>query len=408
MLKTHKAPEKGSQFSTPSDKVVHGRKNLKLMDVNYRRNTESDYTEKIEELYKNFDYSSNSDYYWGEPELSMLYGSPLYEAASPSQQKALNHLYWALNYYLIAATETNTILFNEVTANAFFPFDDYEVICHALDLETNQERYHVRAFNTIGSKTELALMGETVFHCPRSTKPKEMDKTLAAFKGMGGRTSSRLGMQVYTISISNSPFLASQYYTARGIGNLNLKNKEYSFSQLYKRLEKNREFIPAPTAVSRYHLLDESFHTATSQLMSHEIYKDFPQPNAWEKYIGNQTIHSLQTDVFNGLSTTLPGTFGGNLMPMVYKLLQTPLFSMSKQEALLMMEKCFCQEHQGLHVAAKYHQRLLSDIRKFLEGLDYLSPVNREMRLMASSGSVEKAVANNIREFKQFSRSVKG
>ncbi|NEO02162.1 MAG: hypothetical protein F6K50_44395 [Moorea sp. SIO3I7] len=337
----------------------------------------------------------------------MLYGSPLYEAASPSQQKALNHLYWALNYYLIAATETNTILFNEVTANAFFPFDDYEVICHALDLETNQERYHVRAFNTIGSKTELALMGETVFHCPRSTKPKEMDKTLAAFKGMGGRTSSPLGMQVYTISISNSPFLASQYYTARGIGNLNLKNKEYSFSQLYKRLEKNREFIPAPTAVSRYHLLDESFHTATSQLMSHEIYKDFPQPNAWEKYIGNQTIHSLQTDVFNGLSTTLPGTFGGNLMPMVYKLLQTPLFSMSKQEALLMMEKCFCQEHQGLHVAAKYHQRLLSDIRKFLEGLDYLSPVNREMRLMASSGSVEKAVANNIREFKQFSRSVK-
>ncbi|NEO42334.1 MAG: hypothetical protein F6J90_40845 [Moorea sp. SIOASIH] len=377
------------------------------MDINYRRNTDSDYTEKMDQLSKNFDYSSNSDYYWGEPELSILYGSPLYEAASPSQKKALNHLFWALDYYLIAATETNTILFNEVTANAFFPFDDYEVICHTLDVETNQERYHVRAFNNIGNKTEIALLGETVFHCPRSTKPQEMDKTLSPFKGMGGRTSSPLGMHVYTISISNSPFLASQYYTARGIGNLHLKNREYTFSQFYKKLEKKRDFIPAPTAVSRYHLLDESFHTATSQLMSHEIYKDFPKPNIWEKYLANQAVYRLQIDVFNGLSTTVPGTCASNFMPMVYKLLQTPLFGMSNQEALLMMEKCFCQENEGLHVTAKYYQRLLSDIRKFLEGLDYLSPVNREMRLMASSGSVEKAVANNIREFKQFSRSVK-
>lgn len=407
MLKTHKAPDKGSQFSTPSEKVVHGRKNLKLMDVNYRRNTESDYTEKIDQLSKNFDYSSNSNYYWGEPELSLLYGTPLYEAASPSQKKALNHLYWALDYYFIAATETNTILFNEVTANAFFPFDDYEVLCHALDLETNQERYHIRAFHTIGIKTELALMGETLFHCPRSTKPQEMDKKLAAFKGMGGRAGSGLGSHVYSISLNNSPFLASQYYVARGIGNLNLKSRESTLSQVYKRLEKKGEFIPTPTAVSRYHLLDESFHTATSQLISHEIYKDFPQPNIWEKYLANQVIYRLQSNVFNGLSTTLPATCAGNFMPMVYKLLQTSIFGMSNQEALLMMEKCFCQENQGLHVTAKYYQRLLSDIRKFLEGLDYLSPVNREMRLMASSGSVEKAVANNIREFKQFSRSVK-
>ena len=71
------------------------KKHIKLSEINYRRNTESDFTEKIEELDRNFNYSSNKDYYWSEPELSLLYGTPLYEQASPDQKKALNHLYWA-------------------------------------------------------------------------------------------------------------------------------------------------------------------------------------------------------------------------------------------------------------------------------------------------------------------------
>ncbi len=409
MLKTHNASETQAKFSPLSEGIVQGRKNLKLMEVNYRRNTESDYTEQMEALYKNFDYSSNSDYYWGDAELSILYGSPLYEAASPSQKTALNHLYWAFHYYATAGTETNTIYYNQITSSTFFPFDDYEVICHTLDVETNQERYHVQAFHTIGNQTELALMGETVFSCPRSTRPTEMDKKFEIHKGLAGRAAPQPVKHLFTLSLSNSPFLASQYYTARGIGNLHLKNKENTFSQYCKQLEKKGEFVPAPTAVARLHLLDESFHTATSQLISHDLYKDFPKPTAYEKFMGNLMVYLLQRNVLKGLSGAIPGCFAGDgsfVMPLIYKLLQTRLFGMSSQEALLMMEKCFCHEHEGFHVAAKYHQRLLSDLRKYLEGLDYLWPVNREMRLMASVSSIDKAIQNNIKDFKRFSKSV--
>jgi hypothetical protein len=79
---------------------------------------------------------------------------------------------------------------------------------------------------------------------------------------------------------------------------------------------------------------------------------------------------------------------------------------MSSKEALVMMEKCFCHEHEGFQVAAKYHQRLLSDIHKYLDGLDYLWPVNREMRLMASVASISKAIQSNIKIFKEFSWSI--
>ena len=78
------------------------KKSLKLIEKNYQSNLDSDYTERIEELDKNFNYNNNSNHYWSEPELSTLYGTPLYEAASPSQKIALNHLAWASQYNYIA------------------------------------------------------------------------------------------------------------------------------------------------------------------------------------------------------------------------------------------------------------------------------------------------------------------
>lgn len=48
MVDAIKAPELENQFSTLSEKKV--KKHIKLTEINYRRNTESDFTEKIEEL----------------------------------------------------------------------------------------------------------------------------------------------------------------------------------------------------------------------------------------------------------------------------------------------------------------------------------------------------------------------
>jgi hypothetical protein len=144
MENTAKAPELENEFLTLSEEKV--KKHVKLTEINYRRNTESDFTEKIEELDKHFNYSSNSNHYWSEPELSLLYGTPLYEEASPSQKLALNHLYWATQYNQTAATEANAVLYNQVTAGVFTQISGYETLCQELDLETEQERHHIHAF----------------------------------------------------------------------------------------------------------------------------------------------------------------------------------------------------------------------------------------------------------------------
>jgi hypothetical protein len=68
------------------------------------------------------------------------------------------------------------------------------------------------------------------------------------------------------------------------------------------------------------------------------------------------------------------------------------------------MEKCFCREHEGFHLSAKLHERLLSDLQQHFEGMDYLWSVNREMRVMAAGGSISQAIQNNIKTFEQFSK----
>lgn len=90
-------------------------KHFQLIEKTYQSNVDSDYTEKIADVGKNFDYSSNGDRYWGNSELSTPYGTPLYEQASESQKLALNHLYWIGQYNHTANSEANTILYNQIT-----------------------------------------------------------------------------------------------------------------------------------------------------------------------------------------------------------------------------------------------------------------------------------------------------
>ncbi|MGA7953398.1 MAG: hypothetical protein WCA07_07735, partial [Gloeobacterales cyanobacterium] len=93
----------------------HNLKHFKLIETTYRNNANSDYTENIQHLSKTFNYQSNSNHYWSEPEQSLLYGSPLYNIASPAQRIALNHLHWFANYNYISDSETETVFFNQIT-----------------------------------------------------------------------------------------------------------------------------------------------------------------------------------------------------------------------------------------------------------------------------------------------------
>ncbi|GET44090.1 hypothetical protein MiSe_89160 [Microseira wollei NIES-4236] len=450
------------QASTQSS----AKKHIKLTEINYRRNTESDLTEKIEAMDRNFKYSSNRDYYWSEPELSLLYGTPVYEQASPSQKKALNHLYWATQYNQTAATEANAVLYNQVTAGVFGTLGGYETLCQELDLETAQERHHIHAFHRIGYKTKRDLLGAAfnasiqgksykkndsprrlapgqksqLFSFNWQSSPSGFQESALRFvtnkvllknqarhysqylrdleekgESIPAQTTGLLGhlapkplLQFFTLNCGTSPFLACVFYVTRFMANMPIKNYEYRYSLYYRELEKQGEFIPSPLAVSHFHLLDEAFHTTTSQLIAQDLYKDFPKPTAYEKFLANLTIYRAQSVGLNGLSGGMPAIFRSDesFMLSFYRLLQSPVFNMSSQEAIEWLEKCLCQEHDGFHLTLKYHQRLLSDLRRLFDPIDYLWRANREMQVMAKGGSINQAIQTNIKAFEQFCRSV--
>jgi hypothetical protein len=462
MISIDKVSDQENQFLTPSGKKI--KKHIKSTEINYQNNIESDYTEKIETLDKQFTYSDNSDHYWSEPELSLLYGTPLYAEASVSQRKALNHLYWATQYNQTAATEANAVLYNQVTSGVFRAFSDYDSLCNELDLETDQERHHIHAFHTIGYKTKKALLGTSFntsiqgksysknsspqgsalrqffsfnmqssplsgfqeatarfitnkvalknqAHC-YSRYLKELEQKGEAIPaqttGLLGQLAPRPFLQFFTLNCGSSPFLACLFYVTRFMANMLIKNYEYRYSLYYRELKRKDEFIPAPLAVSHYHLLDEAFHTTTSQLIAHELYKDFPKPSTYEKFLANLTIYRAQSVALSGFSSGIPATFRNDetFMLSFYRLLQSPVFNMSAPEALQWLEKCMCQEHDGFHLTYRYHQRLLSDLRRLFDPIDYLWSVNREMSVMAAGGSIEKAIRNNVKAFSQFTHTV--
>ena len=352
------------------------------------------------------------------------------------------------------------MLYNQVTTGVFEKIGGYETLCKELNVETAQERFHINTFQRIGYKTKIALLGKESMGNPlhkrleksnsgvlgRLKKSKAVEagssweslqeSTLRSVTklmnrgnaeyysnyleekgsdtipttagGLAGVTASPSAFKFLTLNWGSSPFLAAQYYSARMVANMSLKAYEHRYFKRFKDLEKTEEFIADPTAVSYYHLLDEAFHTTMSQTIAQEVYKDFAKPTAYEKLLSNVIIYRLQLGLMGGLSGVLPVVFrdDASFMTSYYRLLTSRLFGMSSQEALEWMEKCLCHEHEGFHVNLKFHQSLLSDMRRFFAPLDYLWPVNREMRLMAAGGSIERAIKRNVVSFGQFSKSV--
>ena len=124
--------------------------------------------------------------------------------------------------------------------------------------------------------------------------------------------------------------------------------------------------------------------------------------------MANTILLKAQYGILGGLSGWLPATFRNDseFMPSLYRLLRSPLFNFSIQETLHWMEKCLCQEHQGFHDNLKHHHGLLNNFRKFFGQLDYLWPVNRELQIMSSGGSIEKAIKRNQKAFVKFSNNL--
>ncbi len=443
----------------PSPESESNKRHFQVIEKTYQNNLDSDYTEKIESLGKEFDYESNSQHYWGPSELSILYGTPLYAQASESQKIALNHLYWVGMYQYTASAESNTMLYNNITSGVFATVSGYDTLCRELDFETTQEKHHIQTFQRIGYKTKIALLGKEALGNPLHKKmqasansspwakvtsalPKSKmswkafqestfrmttkmllsdkagnfslflrdraDELPTTTTGMAGSSASPSALKYIGLNWGSSPFLAAQYYSARMIANASLKVYEHPYYKRFRDLQKSNQFIPAPVAVSHYHLLDESFHTTMSQVISQDVYKDFSKPSGYEKLMANVTIYLLQRGFLSSLSGSMPATFRGDakFMSSYYRLLTSPLFGMSSADALHWLEKCMCHEHDGFHSNLKYHHTLATELRRFFDRLDYLHPINREMRLVTAGASIENAVKLNTTAFNQFARSI--
>jgi hypothetical protein len=439
-------------LTLPVENSSSYKKHSKITEINYRRNVESDYTERMTELDRAFDYERDRHHYWGEPELSLLYGTPLYEQATPDQKLALNHLYWATQYNQTAATEANTVLYNQVTTGVFAAIGGYGTLCQELDLETDQERHHIHAFHTVGYRTKKALLGsaftasiagkkvgiksQSLFKFDWQSSPlsafqdtalrfvthqvflkqqayysQYLQQIEAKGEGIPAQTTGLVGqlgprpvLKLFTQNCGSSPFLASVFYVARFMANMLLKNYEYGYVQSYRDLERQGQYIPAPVAISHFHLLDEAFHTTTSQLIAQELYKDFPKPSAYERFVANLTIYQAQRIALSGLSAGLPGIFRSDdaFILSYYKLLRSPIFSLSETEALHWLERSLCEEHQGFYVNQKYHDRLLDNLQRMFADIDYLWATNREMRVMAKGGAIAPALTHNRKALNQF------
>jgi hypothetical protein len=72
---------------------------------------------------------------------------------------------------------------------------------------------------------------------------------------------------------------------------------------------------------------------------------------------------------------------------------------MSEEESLYWLEKCLCQEHDGFDVQVKYHQKMLKNMLRLTDNLDYLWPVNREMRIMKAGGPLTERSPIMLRLF---------
>jgi hypothetical protein len=419
---------------------------IPILEKNFNKNLASTYTEIIENLDRNFDYNSNSNHYWSEPKFSLLYNTPLYEQASETQKLALNHLYWILRYKFTADSEIETSYYNTITADCLKDADsDYAMLVDLLALETAQESKHIHAFYQVNYQTIKSLLGKKALlnnsvsqdqknvpaensvsslaenlikNINLNTQKKDNSQQLGTlkdisqtplrytngfFNGIAGQI-AQLNPQFFNTQWGTNPFLAASFYGVRYMANLLLKSTEHSIYNYCRHLQKNNAFVPAPTAISYYHFLDESFHTTTSLFIGRDFYKNLPKPTYDEKVIANLAILRTQSENFSSISGILPNRFlsDGYMIGFLMKVFQSPVFRMSEIEAKQWVEKCLCYEHEGFHSNLKHHNHLLTELRYFAEDVEYLLPINREMQVMASGASVNKAIKNNIADFKRF------
>ncbi len=384
---------------TQTQTLASDRITCKKIDLNYRRNKEQDHTAKLDAAAKAFVYSECKNEYWNPEEFSLLWGTPLWDQATESQRVLLNQLYWVGYYSQIISAEIATIYFNQTSAAGLYGLEDFRSVCDMLDLESSQERAHIAAFKKISEDLEAEVFGQRIFTYPmRHWATETMILNDAGFLK---RWWKRLQLRTFGLISSTNAFLASQYFTVRGIRTLNGKIIQHELSKYYQD-HCNQENAPIPSQVSYYHFMDESYHFNSSTILSHDVLRSLPKPTAFERMVGNLGIAGCQKDHFN-FSVAVRGIFWPDtaLFPVIHRILTSPAFSMSSEEAREMVGRCFTEESDALHAASATHHTATESYKKYVEPLDYVNAKNKDMRIMAGN-SIERYLTVNRRAFRRF------
>ena len=378
---------------TQKKSLLDDQPTLKKLQFNKKRNEEQDHTGLIDDAASRFCYQDCKDEYWNPEEFSLLYGTPLWQQASPAQRLILNQLYWVAYFSQVVSAEIATIYLNQVAAAGLYTHEDFRLVCDTLDLESRQERAHIDAFKTISEDVEWQLFGERLFTYPmRSLYEQTM---VFADTGPARDFWRKLQIRFFSLLSSSNAFLASQYLLVRGLRTLNGKLIQHRLSRHYSE-HPQQESAPIPSAISYYHFMDESYHFNTSKIIGHDIPRSLEVPTRFETWMINRGVRGCQQDHFH-FSATLKGIFWYEpaLFPTLYKLFRSPQFGMGEREARQMLQRCFAEENDAIHRAYELHQIASRSYQAYVESIDYLSADNREMKLM-SGNSILAYLKRNI------------
>jgi hypothetical protein len=370
-------------FPSEDNRLAESQRTQAKISLNLRRNLKQDHTRLLDGCAAAFDYQKCKDQYWNPEEFSLLWGTPLWDEASPSQRILLNQLYWVAYYSQIISAEIATIFFNQTCAAGLFQLEDFRQVCDMLDLESAQERAHINAFKTISEQVEKALFGERVFTYPM--RGPYAETMIFPDSNWLKRKWKALQLQTFGLLSSSNAFLACQYFTVRGIRTLNGKMVQQKLSSFFQK-HPDKDHLPLPSQVSYYHFMDESFHFNSSTILAHDVIDCLPPPTAYEAFLANLGIRGCQKD-HQHFSAAIAGLFWYE--PAIYstlrRVLRSSLFGMDEEEAEAMLQACFTEENEGIHRSYQIHQEAVASYQKYVEKLDYVWGSNKEMSLMATT-----------------------
>lgn len=384
--------------------LLNDEKTLKKVQLNLRRNKNQDNTEELDHLAATFKYKDAKDEYWNPEEFSLLYGTPLWDQSTPHQKKILNHLYWVGYYSQIISAEIATIYLNQTSAAGLYGIEDFKIVCDTLDLESQQERTHINTFKLVSEDVEKALFGKRIFTSPM----KNFATETMIFQDTNKLKEHWKRFQLHCFSqlSSSNAFIASQYLTVRGMRTLNGKIVQHQLAQYYQK-HTDKPNAPIPAKISHHHFLDESYHFNSSTLIGHEVVKSLKPPTKFEKMVANMAIKGCQKDHYN-FNCSVNGIFWYEpaIFQTIYKVLRSDHFRLEHTDALIMMEKCFCHENQGIELAHKTHRVARESYEQYLSGLDFITVENKKMNLMKGS-TIQNYLYTNKKKFNQFKKRVK-